>query len=368
MTLDDGRLNVSRGPGPSQRRGFTLIECLVVISILSVLMALLMPAVQAAREAARRLQCSSHLRQIGLALHTYHDSQGAFPPGRQMTYDPRFAGVNPPCTAPIVDKSLLVRILPDLEQRPLYDAINQDVTIFGRENRTVHSTAVAVLACPSDPDSGHPREADPMTLTALGLADPGERPPMVFTSYSGMYGSFYVDAIPMPGAACRVPGPTASQADGVFNDLGPVRIASVGDGLSNTIFVVEKATSDLARLAASNPVLHARYGWYISGNWGDTLATAFYPPKSLARVSAAAGPVHAFAAGGRHPGGLNALMGDGSVRFVSASIDTWPFDPITGLPSGASRDPGGWWVDLPTPGIWQALATRSGGEVLSDQP
>ena len=130
--------------GNQRRSGFTLIECLVVISIIGILVGLLLPAVQAAREAARRASCSNNLKQFGLALATYENSVGCFPPGRLMTYDPRFAGAAPPCTSRIVDKGILVMILPGTEHGDLYNAINQDLSILGRENRTVHAMSVSM--------------------------------------------------------------------------------------------------------------------------------------------------------------------------------------------------------------------------------
>lgn len=350
-------------PGLGAHRGFTLIEALVVISILSLTAALLLPAVQAAREAARRAQCANNLRQIGLALHGYHDAYGCLPPGRFMTYDRRYAGPNPPCTSPAVDKSVLVFLLPGMEQQALYNAINHDVTIFGHENTTIHAVAVAAFTCPSDPESGRPRPIDPGGLLPYAHDPPGGPLRMVFTSYSACYGSFYVNAVPRPSDGCRVPAPLAAQANGVFHDLGPSRLASIRDGLSHTLFVAEKSTTAFRALDAVDPSLFRKHGWYPSGNWGDTLMTTFTPPNMPFRVALAAGITHTFAASSQHPGGFHALMGDGSARFIRDTIQTWPFDPITGRPMGATEAPGGWWENLPPPGVWQALGTRSGGEV-----
>lgn len=329
-------------------------------------MALLLPAVQSAREAARRAWCGSNLRQIGLALHGYHDSFGSLPPGRFLTYDPRFAGKNPPCTSPVVDKSPHLFLLPFLEQAGLFNAINQDLSIFGPENTTVHGVAVATFACPSDPGAGVARPLAAGAMLPFSPDPPGGRSMMAFTSYSACFGSFYVNAIPRIENGCQVAGPLRAQADGVISDVLPIGFASISDGLSHTLAFAEKSVADALRLGESTPSLTALHGWYVSGNWGDTLMTTFYPPNAYDRV--ALGSPYALVAAGssQHPGGLNALMADGSVRFIGDTIQTWPFEPTTGAPVGASLVPGGWWVNLPAPEVWQALATRAGGEAVSE--
>ncbi|HWE37479.1 MAG TPA: DUF1559 domain-containing protein [Isosphaeraceae bacterium] len=344
------------------RPGFTLIELLVVIAIVSLLIGLLLPAVQQAREAARRTQCLNNLKQIGVALHSYEGAFGCLPPGRVKSYDPRYAGPNPPCSSTIVDKGLLIGILPQVEQRPLYDAINHDLTILGAENQTVHTAVVGTFACPSDPDAGIVRDLNPGALTPYGVADPAR---MVLTSYAGCTGSLTVMALPWPGNNCSPPPQCLAQCNGCFHDVAPIRFASISDGLSTTILLAERAVTPLQDLASFNPAESAKHGWWITGNWGDTLVSACFPPNAFDKVALGSIPARTTAASSMHPGGLHVLLGDGSVRFVKDSIDSWPFDPLTGQPSGASQAPGGWWTNLPRQGVWQALATRNGHEVIS---
>lgn len=346
------------------RRGFTLVELLVVIAVIGVLGGLLLPAVQSARESSRRVRCAHHLRQIGIALHSYHDANGCLPPGRFKTYDPRYAGQRPPCTSTIIDKSLLVHLLPFVEQAALYSAINQDLTIVGAENQTVHAVAVATYFCPSDPASGV-RELNAGALAPYGYPDsPGGRARMAFSGYAGCTGSFAVLALPMADRGCRVDPRAAAQNDGSFHDLSPVRLSSITDGLSSTLFVAERANGHLTAQDAFRDGFSRKHGWWITGNWGDTLVTAFYPPNAPSRVALGASDAWTNSASSFHPGGVNVLMGDGSARFIKDSIDSWPFDPSTGNPTGARRTQAGWWEASPRPGIWQALATRAGGEVI----
>lgn len=347
------------------RRAMTLIELLVVLAIIALLIGLLLPAVQAAREAARRAQCVSNLRQVGLALHAYHDSYGSFPPGRFPTYDRRYAGPNPPCTSRIIDKGILVMILPGLEQQNLWDTINQSLTIFGRENRSVCEVTLNAYLCPSDPDSWRLRDLTDADLAASGVEDPGVMRRMAVTSYAGSFGSLNVNAIVIGKRNCLVPAPLLAQADGVFTDVSPIRISTIVDGLSSTLFVAEKSTSVLPTTTQAGQDVFRRYGWFVSGNMGDSLISAMYPPNLYRRASYAAGSAHAFAATSGHPGGLNILLGDGSARFIKETIETWPCDPITGFPAGATHHSLGWWLNLPKPGVWQALATRSGSEVIA---
>ncbi len=138
----------SRFPAISRRHGFTLVELLVVIAIIGILIALLLPAVQAAREAARRMTCSNHLKQIGLALHNYHLSNKCFPAGAFLTWDLNtYRG------------SILIRLLPFFEEQSLYDMFDLEQGPVGQQLLTssgdlIQSIEVATYQCPSD---NHPQ-------------------------------------------------------------------------------------------------------------------------------------------------------------------------------------------------------------------
>jgi prepilin-type N-terminal cleavage/methylation domain-containing protein len=350
----------------TSRRAFTLIELLVVITIIGLLTALLIPAVQAAREAGRRAQCMNNLKQIGLALNTYHDALECYPPGRIKLYDPRWMGANPPCTAPGRDKSFFICMLPFIDNSPLFNSINMHTTILGPENTTCHSVSLTMLACPSDYASGYPRDLNADALARFGVPDPpGARRQMVFVSYAGSVGTFLSDALPSVQNACTVPRLAISQNNGIFGDISPITQAMVTDGLSNTLMVAERATTfsykyDLLTHQASAPS-----GAYVVGDWGDTLFTALLPPGLPTRLPNANG-WQDMSASSLHPGGLHALLADGSVRFFKTSITTYPYSAPNGFPTGATRNPNGTWQNLPAPGIWQFLNSRDGNEIIAN--
>ena len=332
-------------------RGFTLIEILVVIAIIGILIALLLPAVQAARESARRAQCLNNLKQIGVALHAYHDTIGCFPTGRVYTKDARVLLPGIDCWGP-VGRSFLVAILPQTEQIPLFNAINFDLMISGTENQTIHSVSIGAFACPSDPGSGRPRPA------FFGEATPALFPDfdaVSYTSYAGMMGSLYTDARPDPTKGCRSDPFQVGLTNGCINDLSPLTTASVTDGLSTTILVAERSTTILKGIDSPDwPRISESFGWWFVGDNGFTLLNASRPPNGYKKASETDFFAWASSASSLHPGGVNVLMGDGSARVIMESIDSSPVDPRTGLSNYLN------------PGVWQKLATRNGGEVISD--
>lgn len=343
--------------------GFTLIELLVVLGIVGLLLALLLPAVQSARESARRAQCANNLKQIGLAIHSYHDGAGCLPVGRVSISERQsgFLGGGVETCQPHGNvESFLAAILPGMEQQALYNAINQDFSIVGRENRTIMPVSVAAYACPSDPDSGPPR---PMTMNDLidtGAAVPGEKLDASFTSYAGCFGSLSVTALPLPSHGCQVDPRTLAQANGIVTDVSPIRFAAIVDGLSHTILGAERATSIYREWG---PEVFGNRGWYFRGSRLDTLFTGTTPPNSYRRVDRPSS-----GASSLHPGGVNVLLADGSVRFVTETVQSWAFDATEGAPAGAHFVQPGYWTNLPVPGVWQALTTRGGGEAVADGP
>lgn len=338
------------------RRAFTLIEVIVAVAIIGLLMALLLPAVQSAREAARRVQCTNNLKQIGIALHGYHDHHGCLPLGRMGTPDYRYFDPGTTCARGIVDKGFLVSILPFVEQTALYNAINQNMTIFGGENSTIFAQSVGIYSCPSDPDAGRPRTGYPLLDRLPPFGDPLATPAMMTAaSYAGCHGSSVTMALPDSQLGCRVSPDRAIWANGCITDVGPVTFASVTDGLSSTIAATERATTTLRALDQVRPLTSIQAGWWFAGDWGDTMMTAYYPPNVYKKFALGAFEPWMWSASSQHPGGVNALMGDGSVRFIKDSIESWQINPVL----GSQTDP------RSPAGVWQALGARNDGAILS---
>ena len=327
-----------------ERSGFTLIEVLVVMGVLAVLAGLLLPAVQAAREAARRMQCGSHLRQLGLALHQYHDIHHSYPP-RNSTHSPQsHLGFFSPHT----------RMLPYLEQSTLYNAVNFTVGTVPPEtmsvpllpewvsiiavNLTAASTGVGVFLCPSD---GGP-------FRASGC------------SYRGNTG-----VGPEGHTLAQYP----DSGNGLLPEVEFVSMASVPDGLSHTVAFSERLfgtgrrddpdpgrdyfgvvgqieTADQLLLGCrayarrgSLSFVHGGRWWFWSGR-ERTLYNHAQVPNGRIPDCLFAGLITGqgmATARSLHLGGVNVCMGDGSVRFVSERIDQ---------------------------AVWRGLGSRNGGELV----
>jgi prepilin-type N-terminal cleavage/methylation domain-containing protein/prepilin-type processing-associated H-X9-DG protein len=378
----------------SPRRGFTLIELLVVIAIIAVLIALLLPAVQSAREAGRRAQCVNNMKQIGLALHNYHSTHNVFPPGR-MQPDIIKAGVpnlNGPTSYSLTNApyspgtwtgiySVHCHILPFMEQTPAFNALNFAGPNLGQlqdavgnivsPNYTSYTMTAGSFLCPSDPN----------TSTGPG----GEN------NYRANFGG----ATPYAGGSIRPDNtPRAGSDNGAFTYGAGLGLAQFTDGGSNTAVFAEHTKgsakfnligdkSDLvflplgtvtiswngqvdsdAFMAACNTQFPASsffyqagryvaspgFGLQFSDGWGyswyvSTLYNHAAPPNwagydcglgsSIIDVPSEHGLV---AARSPHSGGANVLFGDGSVWFTKNSVSVV---------------------------VWRGLGTRAGGEVIS---
>jgi prepilin-type N-terminal cleavage/methylation domain-containing protein/prepilin-type processing-associated H-X9-DG protein len=335
------------------RRGFTLIELLVVISIIGVLIALLLPAVQAAREAARRIACVNNLKQIALAAQNYMNAVGTLPQG--MPFQPDANAPGQPCPGDCYNShSIFVSLLPFMEQQPVFNAVNFNMNISNAQNYTVSATGLKMLWCPSDPKATLPR-----TLPDGGQLDPGATT-MYYTSYAGNAGMWFL--------WFQQDFPPQSKMNGLFHIRSAVSFADISDGTSSTIAFSERAHSVLD----DNSSLW--WHWWVSGNYGDTLFCTLFPINPFRKVNEIYGDsgdarsaAYISAASSLHPGGANFAFMDGSVKFLNDTIATWPPDQSTGLPVGVTFNPSGPYSlsSKVSPSVYQALSTRNGGEVIS---
>lgn len=336
---------------PSRMRlrsmGFTLVELLVVIAIIGILVGLLLPAVQSAREAARRAQCVNNMKQMGLALHMHHDTYKRFPSAHQLgntwytgfQRNPPPGGLTPGSSYPAEGPfwSWVTRIAPYMEQTNARNQFNMAGTpaawpwwqVNPATGKSPHENIVPTMVCPSDVRGGQlsPPESG------------GER--SALTSYLGVSGRNQFKEAPANGQ------------DGMLFVNSGVRMAMVVDGTSNTLFVGERPpSSDLY------------YGWIWAGSGdspyfgatdvvlgvferaGSPSATPdFFRPGAVQDP----GSTHRYHFWSLHPGGANWLLADGSVRFLS--YNAGGPQNITGSPY--------------TPTLIEAMATRDRGEVFS---
>ncbi|WP_437185287.1 DUF1559 domain-containing protein [Planctomicrobium sp. SH668] len=298
-------------------RGFTLIELLVVIAIIAVLIALLLPAVQQAREAARRSQCKNNMKQLGLALHNYHDTMNTLPPsaiGR--------------CSNPLLNHNGWLFLLPGIEQGTLYNKYNFSTTSSAfssseaipsgsqytmnvdpatNDNAMVVKTIIPAFVCPSDPGVRH----TPDPSNHYGIS-PGN------TGTGGARTNYDFSAMGWVTGPCEVWGTTPLEYRTMFGDGSRCRFGDITDGSSNTIAIAETL---MTVFNGQSPNWGYR-GWAQPGidiannnindwNWGYDghvrrvgLLGSWGRPGSL------------------HVGGMHILLGDGSVRFISENMSS----------------------------------------------
>jgi prepilin-type N-terminal cleavage/methylation domain-containing protein/prepilin-type processing-associated H-X9-DG protein len=347
-------------PAPSRttRSGFTLIELLVVIAVIGVLIALLLPAVQAAREAARRMQCTNNLKQLALAVANYETANGCYPTNDVQRRFDRQPGAD---GDPRLDGfSTFVYLAPHLEQSAAFNAANFSLGAFRYENATVAGIRIGTLLCPSDPTVGKIQPLD--ALYPVPASQSGQFR-QCYSSYNAVAGIWacFVYYYSSPTVFAQVRG----NANGIFYIESATRVADVTDGTSGTMLFGENGHGYISGHDAQY------YHWWNSGLHYDSLLETFYPPNAHRKPVGDIGSYHLMNAKSFHPGGVNFAFADGSVRFIKDSVDSWAIDPAQLKPAGVtSITAGGVMVGYAVDpsktkiGVFQALSTRNGGEVV----
>jgi prepilin-type N-terminal cleavage/methylation domain-containing protein/prepilin-type processing-associated H-X9-DG protein len=333
------------------RPGFTIVEVLVAISVVSLLAALLMPALQSAREASRRALCLNNLRQLGVAVHSYHSTHGLIVPGRIFRVEagpPPASGCDGSLLSGCQDTPWFVLLLPELEQQPLYNQFNFDLGAEGPgyakflgffANTTVFGTKIGVFQCPSDRN-------DPFRFDTTFQQGQFSGPVLTRGNYAMNWGNTRWDQ-------AGLTGPPVAYLPSAFGHTSR-SFAAVTDGLSQSVFageILQGATHDIRGLVwTSVPGAGTFMSRFAPNQTQDiykrTSGFDLLPDDSLCTSEpqlglpclGVASQYAAFAgARSRHPGLINALFGDGSVRPVKSTVD---------------------------PAIWVALGSISSGEVV----
>lgn len=288
-----------------RRRGFTLIELLVVIAIIAILIALLLPAVQQAREAARRTQCKNHLKQMGLALHNYHDTHNCLPAG-SFSNGARL--------------SWHVSILPQMDQAPLYNQVDFSQLNYSHASFTNLFTPVVLstIVCPSSiarNQKGYTADTTMQTTHYYGVMGPkvSNPPPAGYPTYlcSGVSSTANECQVPTVGAH----GGFARQ--GVLGRNTSTRFADVLDGTSNTFMVGE--ISNAKSVTGADMVGYRRWWRGFDGTASAGIKNVVFGINTHGYNGS--NDFNDISFGSNHTGGAQFLMTDGAVRFVSENVD-----------------------------------------------
>ncbi|MCX7425490.1 MAG: DUF1559 domain-containing protein [Planctomycetia bacterium] len=310
-----------------RRRGFTLVELLVVIAIIGILIALLLPAVQAAREAARRMHCANNLKQLGIAIHTYNTANGRFPPAG-LDYLWCEAGTPSPIS---LNANSWVMLLPYLDQQPLFDQydVNSCAShakwnghggpLVGNAvtsgNAAVVATRLSAFTCPSE--TGQPYCYNhPAYYIADGCSLTGAK-----TSYD-----FSGDGTYPYGRTCHAWERQTPATRRMFGENSTTRVADVSDGLSNTAAITETCfTVRNGECPAWGYRAHVFQGMDLGLNGVNKWADFYHPEAGVPFGSLGdwSSP------GSMHPGGCHVVSGDGAVHFLDQTADTIVLEAIS---------------------------------------
>ena len=321
------------------RRGFTLVELLVVIAIIGILIALLLPAVQAAREAARRAQCSNHIKQIGLAFHNYHSSYKRFPLGYGPMVVAYGSGQSQPPGCGGGEWAWPLRLLPYMEQTAISEDIPWDVNYSGHPSDTYNYIAAAQISCfhcPSDPGA-----EDPFNHDGACSSTPDRMHGRM--SYGGNFGIGPQEGTIVSGLADRQPD---ERVRGVLSHNWGARFGDITDGTSHTLLLSELIVGVGCTIRGThtydegplymhdytpNDLTPDEVRWCSDHDKVSTRA----PCTQITKQNMVVHTSRSY-----HPGGVNAGLCDGSVRFIAETI-AWE--------------------------VWQAAGTPDGGEVISGE-
>jgi prepilin-type N-terminal cleavage/methylation domain-containing protein/prepilin-type processing-associated H-X9-DG protein len=365
---------IRRAPRRAPLRGFTLIELLVVIAIIAVLIGLLLPAVQSAREAARRSQCVNNLKQLALAAANYESGNQTFPMGFQYSYYPVIAkpGVTPLAdltwgTGGYLDGySPFVAMANYFEGTTVFNSTNFSIGPLTAQNSTVTGTSINILWCPSDGQIANlpALTGSYNTTPGFGIDNAPAGQPMKYTDYAGCEGAntyfphwgvdnvwpqtpFYTQFVnrntgmfPFIGLPVWMPRQFASTSTTLVSNI-PATLASVTDGTSNTILFGERA-HNLFSPAANGTNNNTNYGWWTSPDMGDTMFNVFFPPNYFRGKAGDINPTSATPTNS-YPRycGLAISGGGGSANIGNTNPSGTPAKADDMIVTASSNHPGG---------------------------